>query len=646
MFRHRFRAAHTSKTNIDVAEQLAEIIRGVVAPFACGGSVDIKQIGDCDRVTIRVCSSGTRTVVSSPDTPVKPEGVSYSWDWQAEACKAQVEQLSSLTKDMPQAAFGHGRETKLDRSVRDALQLQADAFEIDFPQLVLDQIISDVLNKLNIETGIVAERYSLNVYRENGKFLKHKDTPRGDDMVGTLVLCLPSYYTGGAMTVCQGMKEHVFFDGGSRGYYMGTGIKEAVPKPSHVQWCAFFADVDHEIRKVTGGIRATVAYLLRRKDNKSAATCIPRPLSQPEQYVRLANVLTDAMKRDDFMRDGGKLGFPCFHLYTNGEVFPGDADARSVLTEQQVARLKGRDAVIGRSAVAACLAVSLVPFLGHDYTGDDERGEYKLARFPNSQRMPRRMSDDTIEYHFKTEEERENDEIDDVVWVLDAHNGVCRDAGETEWNADGYFGNEASGISFYIRAALYAHIPPFADRQQLWKKGSEVREADLGSIPEDHVEMEPQPEECGVGDYESPSEEFDDDSDPFGFGSESDGYGYGSESDVSGYGGKLGMGDPLVLRLAAEYARLTGRSSNHFGRPRATKPKAKATVKAPTTTPKLRAKAKGHSTAPSAEKKAKAKAMGKRRVARSNTQAEVKQNATGKATSSSSSGLPNKRQRQ
>ena len=79
-----------------------------------------------------------------------------------------------------------------DASVRDALQLKADKYELSIPQENIDNILAEIKRGMDLQTDILAEPYSLNVYRKGGKFVKHKDTPRGDDMLGTLVICLPT----------------------------------------------------------------------------------------------------------------------------------------------------------------------------------------------------------------------------------------------------------------------------------------------------------------------------------------------------------------------------------------------------------------------------------------------------------------------
>ena len=47
----------------------------------------------------------------------------------------------------------------------------------------------------------------LNVYCEGDFFKSHIDTPHGTDMLGTLILCLPSPHTGGALTVKHNGQE-------------------------------------------------------------------------------------------------------------------------------------------------------------------------------------------------------------------------------------------------------------------------------------------------------------------------------------------------------------------------------------------------------------------------------------------------------
>lgn len=53
------------------------------------------------------------------------------------------------------------------------------------------------------------------------------------------------------------------------------------------------------------------------------------------------------------------------------------------------------------------------------------------------------MSDASIQSFFDARGEKQEDEIADLR-VLDFDEAASVDAGSTEWNAEGYFGNEAS----------------------------------------------------------------------------------------------------------------------------------------------------------------------------------------------------------
>ena len=85
----------------------------------------------------------------------------------------------------------------------------------------MDQILNEVKKGMNLQTDIIAEPYSLNVYQVGGKFAKHKDTPRGDDMLGTLVICLPlMVHWCKDMTVSLGSETKTYFDAQTRYLYI------------------------------------------------------------------------------------------------------------------------------------------------------------------------------------------------------------------------------------------------------------------------------------------------------------------------------------------------------------------------------------------------------------------------------------------
>ena len=100
-----------------------------------------------------------------------------------------------------------------------------------------------------------------------------------------------------------------------------------------------------------------------------------------------------------------------------------------------------------------------------------------------------KMSDRCIKRHFKTQEPRDVDEEANL-WILDHDDGARIDAGRTDYSADGYFGNEASEVHFYVKACLIIDVSPYTesrgmtDDQQLpQKKKQKTKESsDLAAV--------------------------------------------------------------------------------------------------------------------------------------------------------------------
>jgi hypothetical protein len=167
------------------AQRLSKVLKGVSCPIATGGFLELEFAP-----TLTTKNRGEFTI-----SPVSLDQKIDGWGQQQtpNRLQRQATTLQGLIEDIPKAAFGDGAETKIDASVRDALQLPAESFTFDcIPSNKMDEIMMKIKKDMALETDIVVELYSLNVYQKGGQFVKHKDTPRGDGMLGTLVICLPS----------------------------------------------------------------------------------------------------------------------------------------------------------------------------------------------------------------------------------------------------------------------------------------------------------------------------------------------------------------------------------------------------------------------------------------------------------------------
>ena len=86
-----------------------------------------------------------------------------------------------------------------------------------------------------------------------GSFFKaHQDTPRSEDMFGSLVCLLPSTHEGGNLLLRHRNYEFTFD---------GQALLQEAP-PASIAWVAFFGDVEHEVALVTSGHRITITFNL------------------------------------------------------------------------------------------------------------------------------------------------------------------------------------------------------------------------------------------------------------------------------------------------------------------------------------------------------------------------------------------------
>jgi len=381
----------------------------------------------------------------------------------------QVAALKPLIDRCKPATFGDNRENRLDRTVRDALQLKAEkgAFSVsDFdPESagILESIRREMLPPGS--SSISAELYALNIYTRGGHFAPHKDTPRGADMFGTLVVCLPSYFLRGHLSLMhRGVAER--FD---------WGADLAKHQTSKIYWAAFFGDVDHQIEQVRDGARVTLTYLLRRDQTSEP----PRAEGVLDIETEVQKVWQELLADASFFPNGGTIGYPCCHLYHQDARFQ---IKQKPLEKDAVNMLKGRDHLVAAAALHAGLKVEFSPYLFE--TCIDET--WQMDRFPTGQekkKLKSQMALSDLESALPiTGESSEKVSSFGITWLTEppTSRSARQSRGDTEQELPvaqrlhsceycewGYFGNEASDVDFYIYAALHIKVPSFNARQNL-----------------------------------------------------------------------------------------------------------------------------------------------------------------------------------
>ncbi len=138
----------------------------------------------------------------------------------------------------------------------------------EFVQHVNSLVSNNIAVELGLGTSstIGAQLYKVLLYEPGGFFVPHKDTEKQAGMFGSLVITLPSTFSGGALVVHHQDMSHTF----------------TVDNPSFtMSYVAFFADCKHEIQPVTSGHRLALVYNLISLDKGP----LPSPTSNESVHA-------------------------------------------------------------------------------------------------------------------------------------------------------------------------------------------------------------------------------------------------------------------------------------------------------------------------------------------------------------------------
>jgi hypothetical protein len=169
--------------------------------------------------------------------------------------RTQAQRLCRIARP---ARYGKGERTLLDRRVRNTWEVPKSRLGIDARRWsrtllpILDALRGDL--GLPASSRLKAELHAMLLYGPGQFFLPHQDSEKTDQMVGTLVVTLPSSFRGGAMVI-----EH-----------QGEKVTFRTSRQP-LSFLAFYADCHHEVRPVTDGYRIVLTYDLVLAGDGSAA---------------------------------------------------------------------------------------------------------------------------------------------------------------------------------------------------------------------------------------------------------------------------------------------------------------------------------------------------------------------------------------
>ncbi|KAL8712491.1 MAG: hypothetical protein Q9220_003339 [cf. Caloplaca sp. 1 TL-2023] len=160
-------------------------------------------------------------------------------------------QAKDIIRVCHRAPFGKGSETLIDESVRKTWELNPDQFELSNPawQVTLRKITQKAAQELGCgsESCVRPSLYKMLLYEKGALFKPHKDTEKEPGMFGTLVICLPSIYTGGAVVASHRGQSKI--------------LEAESPSLSH-SFISWYGDVTHEVQPILSGYRLVLVYNL------------------------------------------------------------------------------------------------------------------------------------------------------------------------------------------------------------------------------------------------------------------------------------------------------------------------------------------------------------------------------------------------
>ncbi|KAK0433633.1 hypothetical protein EV421DRAFT_2011466 [Armillaria borealis] len=238
---------------------------------------------------------------------------------------ASEESLRDLCDAAEAAGFGLGNQNTFDETYRKSKKLDTTQFSCNFdPRAtkIFDQVQADLIEGQDeIQKVLRPELYKLNVYGEGDFSKAHKDTPRAENMMGSLIIIVPTAHKGGSLVLRQDGHEWTF--GAEK------MLANSTPEAPVISYVAFYSDTEHEVLPVTSADAA----------------------------------LTDK----NFLPEGGLLGFGLRH---HGKFIAQERKKLSQLADG----LKGSDASILR----ACRELGLDVNIHSGYYEDEELEELLL----------------------------------------------------------------------------------------------------------------------------------------------------------------------------------------------------------------------------------------------------------------------------
>lgn len=164
--------------------------------------------------------------------------------------------IQSLGRECAHSPFGDLKscQNKIDQEIRNALETKDIKLTAEANAMLQESLLPGI-RKMLLENDLDIQFEKLNIYQSGGKFARHIDTPR-DNVLCTLILELPTYYTGG---------EFILYGAGNE-----TSKFTCLFPQDVIRVLCFRGSIEHEVLPVLSGTRITLAFQVMERDSDLA----------------------------------------------------------------------------------------------------------------------------------------------------------------------------------------------------------------------------------------------------------------------------------------------------------------------------------------------------------------------------------------
>ncbi len=261
-------------------------------------------------------------------------------------------ELQKLKESCDIAYFGKGTSCVVDPEYRKSYFLDSNNFSCSFHpnDANLEEVIKKHLLPAKQKCNIHMEVYHLNFYEEGNFFNIHRDTPSSPEMFGTLVICLPTLFSGGTLMLQPNRDEIV-------------PIKWDIESSSHLQWVAFFGDIPHRVEEVTSGTRITITYKLYFSKDTEGPNFVSFPtIIHPNKIKEIQDKLDHWVYKDTKIQ---RISWGCKYMYSNS---PKKCDGRF---------LKGFDSTLYATLTQAGYDPKVMAMIADSEDWNEEKIEFE-----------------------------------------------------------------------------------------------------------------------------------------------------------------------------------------------------------------------------------------------------------------------------